>query len=77
MSQSELLDQVRTLQRLPRPATARAVRLAAGLTVEQVAAELGVHRVTVERWERGERRPRRAVALRYVELLDQLREATR
>ncbi len=71
-----LLEQVRAAQRLPAPAVARAIRQAAGVTQQQVADELGVNRVTVARYELGERSPRSELRLRYVELLETLREAT-
>lgn len=72
---SAILDQVRVRRRLPSPALARAIRLAADVTQQAVADELGVHRVTVARWELGTRRPGRKLLRAYVELLDQLREA--
>ena len=71
-----LLEQVRAAQRLPTPAVARAIRQAAGVTQQRVADELAINRVTVARWELGERSPRGELRLRYVELLDTLREAS-
>ena len=68
-----LLDEVRTLQRLPAPARAKAIREAAGVSQERLAEELGVHRVTLARWELGERRPRGHSKIAYAELLEQLR----
>lgn len=59
-------------RRLPAPPIARAIRLAAGATQEDVAAEMGVHRVTVARWELGTARPTGTHAERYAELLDRL-----
>jgi len=41
---------------------------------ESVAAELGVPRVSVARWETGERHPRGAVLMRYAALLRLLQE---
>jgi DNA-binding transcriptional regulator YiaG len=72
---SGLLAQVRAARRLPAPAVARAIREAAGVTQAQVAAELGVGRVTVARWELGTRTPRGDLRLRYIAILDELREA--
>lgn len=74
---SQLVEDVRELRRLPPPRVARAVRLAAGVSQVAMARELGVHRMTVARWEDGTRRPQGELGLRYLHLLDQLREATR
>ena len=68
-----LIEQVRASQRLPSPAAARAIRLAADVSQVAMASELRVHRVTVARWESGARRPRGAFLVRYLELLDALR----
>jgi transcriptional regulator with XRE-family HTH domain len=69
-----LIEQVRTARRLPPPALARAIRDAAGVSQQQIADELGVNRVSVARWELGERIPRGELRLRYVVLLEGLRE---
>jgi transcriptional regulator with XRE-family HTH domain len=66
---------VRAAQRLPTPAAARSIRQAAGVTQHELADELGIDRVTVARWELGERTPRGELRLRYIRLLDELREA--
>jgi transcriptional regulator with XRE-family HTH domain len=71
---SALIDQVRQARRLPPPVVARAIRDAAGVSQQQVADELGINRVSVARWELGARIPRGPLRLRYVELLDELRE---
>lgn len=71
---SDFIDEVRLLRKLPPPAMARAIRESAGVSQAQVASELGVARLTVSRWESGARHPRRALALRYTQLLNQLRE---
>lgn len=53
--------------------TARAVRRAARLTLREVAAAVGAaSAATVYRWEKGERSPRGALALRYALLLEEL-----
>jgi DNA-binding transcriptional regulator YiaG len=72
---SELAEEVRAARRLPAPTMARAIRIAADVSQERIAAELGVHRVTVARWEAGARRPRGQLRLRYAGLLAELREA--
>jgi DNA-binding transcriptional regulator YiaG len=41
-----------------------------------MAGELGVHRVTVARWEAGRRRPRGRLLNAYVTLLDALQQET-
>jgi DNA-binding transcriptional regulator YiaG len=68
-----LVDEVRSLQRLPGPAKAKAIREAAGISQGRLAQELGVHRVTLTRWESGERRPRGRSKIAYAELLESLR----
>jgi DNA-binding transcriptional regulator YiaG len=47
----------------------------AGVSQQQLADELHVHRVTVARWELGERVPRGDIRLRYIALLDELQAA--
>ena len=70
-----LIEQVHTAQRLPTPALARAIRCEAGVTQQQLADELGVHVVTVARWEAGTRVPRGTLRARYALLLNALHEA--
>lgn len=57
---------------LTRTGVARSIRLAAGLSLSEVAEPIGVAPVTVWRWERGERQPQGAAAVRYGELLEAL-----
>ena len=66
-----LRDEVRRSRTLPGPQACRAIRLAAGLSQERLARELGVHRVTVTRWEAG-RLPRGQARLAYGDLLREL-----
>lgn len=70
-----LLDEVRQARSvpLPPPNTARMIRVAADVSQERLARELGVHRMTVHRWESGERKPRGLHRLLYAQLPDQLR----
>jgi transcriptional regulator with XRE-family HTH domain len=68
-----LVQQARLAHRLPQPALARAIRVSAHVTQEQVAHELGVHAVTVGRWELGVCEPRGEVRARYAALLGALR----
>jgi DNA-binding transcriptional regulator YiaG len=74
---SRLAAQVRDAKRLPDPGLARAIRVAAEVSQEQIAAELGVHRVTVARWGAGARRPRGRLRIAYAVLLRELQEAGR
>jgi len=69
---SGLLSEVRDSKRLPPPAMARAIRLAAGVSQARFATEIGVHRVTVARWEEGTRRPRGQHLRAYIQLLTEL-----
>lgn len=69
---SDLLDEVRTTRHLPKPALAREIRRAAGVSRDRLADELEVHPVTVARWERGTRSPRGATRLAYARLLVEL-----
>ena len=60
---------------LPSPAAARAIRLAAGVSQQRLADELGVHPLTVARWEEGLFRPNGRSRRAYVELLAALKAA--
>jgi DNA-binding transcriptional regulator YiaG len=73
---SQLVDEVRTARSLPSPALARAIRESAGVSQVRLAAELGVHRMTVARWETGARKPTGPVRAAYAALLAELREVT-
>jgi DNA-binding transcriptional regulator YiaG len=70
----QLAQEVRRARRLPPPPLARAIREAADVSQERMAGELGVHRVTVARWETGRRRPRGQLLHSYLALLDELRQ---
>ena len=69
---STLVDQVAAARRLPAPRLAKAIRESAGVSQLRLAAELGVHRATVMRWEDGACRPRGEMLVRYAELLHDL-----
>jgi transcriptional regulator with XRE-family HTH domain len=71
-----LIAQVDSRPRLPAPHRRRQLRVRAGLTLHSVAETLGVDRVTVSRWERGLRTPRREHLAAYAALLDRLAEVT-
>lgn len=70
---SELLEEIRIRRQLPSRAMARAIRLEAGISQATLAHAIGVHPVTVTRWELGTRRPRGRILVAYVEALNELR----
>ena len=55
-----------------RSGAAKDARLAAGLSLTEVAAAVGVTPAAVFRWEKGDRVPRGEAALRYARLLNRL-----
>lgn len=57
--------------RLPAPSARRSIRLSAGVTLREMADELGVTPMTILRWEQGVE-PRRERAIRYRQLLTEL-----
>jgi transcriptional regulator with XRE-family HTH domain len=72
---SEKLDLVKvaTARDACRNGAGRALRLSAGLSLREVAEEVGAgDPSTVLRWEKGQRRPRGVMAERYGDLLDRL-----
>lgn len=71
MTTDSVVDLTRTRD-LARSGSARAIRLAAGLSLNEVGTAVGVAESTVFRWERGERAPHGEPALRYGALLDAL-----
>lgn len=71
---SGLLAEVRAHQKLLDPRRAKAIREAAGISQRRIAVELGVHPLTVQRWEKGTRRPRGELLVRYAQLLEELRQ---
>jgi DNA-binding transcriptional regulator YiaG len=60
------------VRRLAATGAARALREEAGLSLSEIAEAAQVHKVTVFRWEHGQRRPRGPAAARYLEVLDEL-----
>lgn len=58
---------------LPQPAQCRALRVAAGLSQQDMAEAVGVTRAAVSHWENGARRPRGQVLARYTEAIGALR----
>ncbi len=70
---SALAEKVRARRRAFSPALARAIREAADVSQREIAHELGVHRVSVTRWELGTRRPSGVLLEAYLDLLEELR----
>jgi transcriptional regulator with XRE-family HTH domain len=62
-------------RRLAASGEARARRLAAALSLQEVADAVGCSAVAVWRWEKGTRAPRGPAAARYADLLDALARA--
>ena len=60
------------VRRLVESGGARMIREAAGLSLREMAAAIDAHVTTIWKWERGERRPHGALALRYLDLLETL-----
>jgi DNA-binding transcriptional regulator YiaG len=69
-----LIAEVLAAKALPGPSLAREIRRSAGVSRHRLAEELGVHEITVARWETGKRVPRGELRLRYGQLLAALRE---
>jgi DNA-binding XRE family transcriptional regulator len=67
-----LIDAVRA-RRLPPPEKRREIRRNAHVSQGRMARELGVHRVTLIRWEEGTYEPNDEHRERYAQLLAQLR----
>lgn len=59
---------------LPPPRVRAKLRIAAGLTQQEVAEAVGVKRLAVARWELGETHPRRPHRAVYLHLLNRLAE---
>lgn len=76
MTLDDILLIARTTQR-GRDGTAREIRQRAGLSLAAVGKVLGVNPSAVQRWEKGETRPRGDMAIKYAELLTQLEAAVR
>ncbi|HEX3538858.1 MAG TPA: helix-turn-helix transcriptional regulator [Acidimicrobiales bacterium] len=61
---------------LPPSSIRRNIRLAAHLSLREMANALGVSPMTLLRWESGDATPRRAAAVRYRTMLDSLAKVT-
>lgn len=69
-----LIEHARAASTAPTPERARLIREAAGVTQTQLAQSLGVHRMTIARWESGEHRPRGLYLAAYSTALRQMHE---
>ncbi len=74
MSTVQLLREVEASRQLPSPPIRKAIRESAHVSQGRMGEALGVHPVTVMRWERGQCVPRGENLVAYVELLQQLGE---
>jgi transcriptional regulator with XRE-family HTH domain len=72
MNLEQAIERSRARRRLPSPEQRRALRERAGISQAEVASALGVHRITVTRWETGQRVPGDEKLEAYVQLLDRL-----
>ncbi len=66
------LTRLARVRSLARSGAARAARLAAGLSLVEVAEVVGVQPATVSRWERGVRSPHGDAALRYADFIEEV-----
>jgi transcriptional regulator with XRE-family HTH domain len=64
------LQQLVRGRRLAREGRGRFLREAAGLSLRELAAAIGVDVATLSRWEHGSSRPRTRAAMRWVEACD-------
>lgn len=69
-----MIEKARASARLPLPAVARYIRKSARVTQAELADDIGVHRITLDRWEHGAAVPRGSNLVHYVASLDKLRE---
>jgi transcriptional regulator with XRE-family HTH domain len=67
------LQRARAERELPRPAAARRLRRASGLSQSDVARALGAHPSTISNWEHGRRAPTGELLNRYRAVLERLR----
>ena len=63
------IEQLIEERRLPAPAVRRALRVAAGFSLQEIADVLDVSKQAVHKWETGVRLPRPANRRRYARLL--------
>ena len=74
IAELEARRQRRHATALPEPAQRKAIRVAYGVSQGDMAAVLGVSRLTVSMWERGETAPNPENTQRYAQLLELMSE---
>ncbi|MCU1591669.1 MAG: hypothetical protein JWP11_2925 [Frankiales bacterium] len=74
MTSHEIVLLVR-VRRLAKSGEAQALRLAAGLSLREVADAVGISHSNLWRWEAGKRAPRGPAAVAWARLLDELATA--
>jgi len=71
LTTDEVIDLAK-VRSLTRSGIARSIRLAAGLSLSEMAGAVGASISAVHRWETGSCAPRGAVGVRYGRLLEEL-----
>lgn len=74
---AQILMKARLASKLPTPDMCKALRVSCGVSAQEVAEAVGVTRQSVNRWERGERRPRGEALKAYAEVIHALQESQR
>lgn len=74
---SENVQQLAMVRHLARTGEARRRRTAARLSLSEVAQAVGVSAPTISRWERGQRMPRGAHAVAFLQLLESIDDSPR
>jgi transcriptional regulator with XRE-family HTH domain len=72
MGIEDAIERARRVRRLPSPRARRALRIGAGVSQEDIAADVGTDRASIARYELGTRTPRGEVLERYLAVLDRL-----
>lgn len=72
MSTTNTAPRLARLRTLMSTGTAKSIRLAAGVSLPEIARDVGVAHSTVYRWENNLNVPKGEPALRYAEVLDEL-----
>lgn len=74
---NNLAELVKARRDLPVPKMRRALREAAGVSQDAIAIAVGVHRMTVNRWESGRCEPTPAHVVAYAAIMRALQDETR
>lgn len=73
---TNLAQRLEAATKLPAPRTRRAIRNDAGISQQEIADEIGVHRMTIARWEAGTHQPRGDRLVQYFQIIEQMRLAS-